>query len=325
MEGTSDRVYCGTMTNLSSLWLSLALAAQLPAATGYLVHNLVADAQATATADFYDPRIVNAWGLVASATSPFWTCNAGTGTSTIYTVNTTNTTPLGTPNPTVQPTVPGAGGVKGPCTGIVANTAPATTPPTFPLTGANGTQVASSFIFVTEDGVLSAWANGADPARAILLTDNSSTSVYKGLALVTTPTPRLYAANFRTGAIDVFDASFKPATLPAGAFTDPKIPAGFAPFNIWNLAGNLYVAYAKQDAAKKFDVPAVGNGFVSVFDANGKLLSSNGTGPLVANGQLNSPWGLAIAPATFGQFAGALLVGNFGDGRILAYDGQPAP
>src|SRR4051794_1326532 len=88
------------MTNFSCLWLPLALAAQLPAATGYLVHNLVADAQTTATADFYDPRIVNAWGLVASATSPFWTCNAGTGTSTVYTVNTTNTTPLGTPNPT---------------------------------------------------------------------------------------------------------------------------------------------------------------------------------------------------------------------------------
>ena len=168
--------------------------------------------------------------------------------------------------------------------------------------------------------MLSAWANGADPARAILVADNSSTSVYKGLALVTTPAPRLYAANFKTGAIDVFDASFKPVTLPAGAFTDPKIPAGFAPFNIWNLGGNLYVAYAKQDAAKKFDVPGIGNGFVDVFDANGKLLSNNGTGPLVANGQLNSPWGLAIAPATFGQFAGALLVGNFGDGRILAYD-----
>ncbi len=130
----------------------------------------------------------------------------------------------------------------------------------------------------------------------------------------------MYAANFKTGAIDVFDASFKPVTLPAGAFTDPKIPAGFAPFNIWNLGGNLYVSYAKQDPAKKFDVPGVGNGFVDVFDANGKLLSNNGTGPLIANGQLNSPWGLAIAPATFGQFAGALLVGNFGDGRIIAYD-----
>lgn len=308
------------MTKALSFCVYFALSLRLTAATGYLVHNLVADAQATGRADFIDPRIVNAWGLVASATSPFWTCNAGTGTSTVYTVNTTNTTPLGTPNPTLQPTVPGAGGIKGACTGIVANIAPATTPPTFPVTAPGRAAVASSFIFVTEDGVLSAWANGADPAQAIVQVDNSSTAVYKGLAIATSPAPRLYAANFRTGGIDVFDANFKPVTLAAGAFTDSKIPAGFAPFNIWNIGGNLYVAYARQDQNKKFDVAGVGNGFVNVFDTNGRLLSNNGNGPLISNGLLNSPWGLAIAPASFGQFAGALLVGNFGDGLIIAYD-----
>jgi len=293
----------------------------LPAATGYLVHNLVADAAATATpaADFIDVRLVNAWGLVASATSPFWVCDGGTGLSTIYTVNATNTTPLGTPNATTQPTVPGAGGTpKGVCTGIVANTAPATTPPTFPVTAPGKAAVAASFIFVTEDGVLSAWANGADATQALVQMDNSSTSVYKGLALVTTPAVQLFAANFKTGAIDVFDAQFKPVTLASGSFTDPKIPAGFAPFNIWNINGKLYVAYAKQDANKKFDVQAVGNGYVDVYDTTGKLLQSlvvGGTGSL-----LNSPWGMAIAPATFGKFANALLVGNFGDGLINAYD-----
>jgi uncharacterized protein (TIGR03118 family) len=297
------------------LFLTLSLRA-LPAATGYLVHNLVADDKTTATADFYDPRLVNPWGNVASATSPFWVCDLGL--STIYTVNATNATPMGTPNATTQPTVPGAGGSKGSCTGIVANVAPATTPPTFPVTAPGKTPVAANFIFVTEDGVLSAWAGGADATQAFIQADNSSSAAYKGLALVVSPMVQLYAANFKSGGIDVFDAQFKPVTMPAGAFVNPAVPAGFAPFNIWNLGGKLYVAYAKQDAAKKFDVPGVGNGYVGVFDSTGKLLQSlvgGGTGSL-----LNSPWGLAIAPASFGKFATNLLVGNFGDGLINAYD-----
>jgi uncharacterized protein (TIGR03118 family) len=302
--------------------LFLTLAPQLlPAATGYYVHNLVADAASTVTpaADFIDPRLVNVWGIVASATSPFWTCDYGTGLSTIYTVNATNATPLGTPNATTQPTVPGAGGVpKGPCTGIVANTAPATTPPTFPVTAPGKAAAAAGFIFVTEDGVLSAWAGGADATQAFVQMDNSATAVYKGLALVTTPAVQLYAANFKSGGIDVFDAQFKPVTLAAGSFTDSKIPAGFAPFNIWNIGGKLYVAYAKQDANKKFDVSGPGNGYVDVFDTTGKLLQSLVVGG--TNSALNSPWGLAIAPATFGKFANDLLVGNFGDGLINAYD-----
>jgi uncharacterized protein (TIGR03118 family) len=286
----------------------------LPAATGYLQHNLVADV--AGVADITDARLVNAWGNVASATSPFWTCDYGTGLSTIYTVNITNATQLGATN-TTQPTVPGAGGAgtKGPCTGIVANIAPATTPPTFPVTAPGKTPVAASFIFVTEDGVLSAWAGGADATQAFVEANNSKTAVYKGLAILTQPAPQLYAANFRSGGIDVWDAQWNPVTLASGAFTDPKIPAGFAPFNIWPVGGKLYVLYAKQDAAKVFDVPGVGNGYVDVFDASGKLLSS-----LLAGGPLNSPWGIALAPATFGQFAGDLIVGNFGDGLMNAFD-----
>lgn len=308
--------------NKVALCLLISLSTHmLPAATGYLVHNLVADAASTVTppADNIDPRLVNAWGLVASATSPFWVCDGGTGLSTVYTVNATNTTVLGLPNATTQPTVPGAGGVpKGVCTGIVANTAPATTPVTFPVVAPGKAAAAASFIFVTEDGVLSAWSGGADATQAFVQMDNSNTSVYKGLALVTTPVVQLYAANFKTGAIDVFDAQFKPVTLAAGSFTDTKIPAGFAPFNIWNIGGKLYVAYAKQDANKKFDVAGAGNGYVDVFDTTGKLLQSlvvGGTGSA-----LNSPWGMALAPATFGKFANDLLVGNFGDGLINAYD-----
>ncbi len=141
-------------------------------------------------------------------------------------MNATNATPLGTPNPTTQPTVPGSGIPKGVCTGIVANIAPATTPPTFPVTAPGKAAAAAGFIFVTEDGVLSAWANGADATQAFVMMDNSANAVYKGLAIVTTPTVQLFAANFKSGGIDVFDAQFKPVTLAAGAFIDPKIPAG---------------------------------------------------------------------------------------------------
>jgi len=303
------------------LFLTLS-PAMLPAATGYLVHNLVADAKTTATADFYDPRLINPWGNATSAASPFWVCDVGL--STLYAASSTSTTALGTPSPTPQPTIPPA--AKGSCTGVIANTAPAATapaPPNFPVTVPTKAPVQGSFVFVTEDGVMSAWAGGAsDTTQAFTVVDNSGKAVYKGLALVTTPAPQLYAANFKTGAIDVFDAQFKPVSLPAGSFVDASVPAGFAPFNIWNLgtaaAPKLYVAYAKQDANQKFDVQAPGNGYVSVFDATGKLLSSlvrGGTGSL-----LNSPWGLAIAPATFGKFANNLLVGNFGDGLINAYD-----
>ncbi len=293
-----------------SLYTILA-ASVLPAATGYYQHNLVADV--AGVADFTDPNLVNAWGLATSATSPFWVCDGGTGLSTLYSASNAPGAALGTPIATLKPTVPGAGGaLGGVCTGIIANTATTS----FNIsTPANPTPRPSGFIFVTEDGVLSAWANAVDPAHAVLVVDNSSSAVYKGLALVTTPTPQLYAANFRAATIDVFDANFKPVTLAAGAFTDPAVTAGFAPFNIWNLGGKLYVTYAKQDAAKKFDVPGAGNGFVSVYDPAGKLLQH-----LTSNGPLNSPWGVAIAPATFGKFANAVIVGNFGDGAINAFD-----
>ena len=308
----------------SAVCLFLTLSCNmLPAATGYLVHNLVADVAATAKSDFYDPRIVNVWGLTASATSPFWTCDNGTGLSTIYTVNATNTTPLGTPNATTMPNVPGPGGTMGACSGLVANIAPATTPPTFPVTATGKAPVAASFIFVTEDGLLSAWANGADPANALVEVDNSKTAVYKGLAILTTPAVQLYATNFRAGTIDVFDANFKPVTLPAGAFTDPAIPSGFAPFGIQAIGGKLYVTYAKQDAEQHDDVAGPGNGYVDVYDSTGKLqrLISGGPGFFGTPGApLNSPWGLALAPSTFGKFAGDLLVGNFGDGTINAFD-----
>lgn len=291
--------------------LFLSTTTILSAATGYYVHNLVSDQQGVA--DFTDPLLVNAWGLATSAASPFWTCNAGTGTSTVYAASNTPGAALGTPNATLKPTVPGAGGKPGgSCTGIVANsvtTAFTVVGPTDP------TPRSASFIFATEDGTIAGWANAADSAHAILTIDNSSSSVYKGLAIVTAPTPMLYAANFRTGSLDVFDASWKPVALAPGSFADPSVPSGFAPFNVWNLGGKLYVTYAKQDSSKEDDVPAAGNGYVAVYDTQGKLLQH-----LIGGGNLNSPWGVAIAPATFGKYANALLVGNFGDGLINAYN-----
>src|SRR5262249_31509927 len=160
-----------------------------------------------------------------------------------------------------------------------------------------------------DDGTISAW-NGALGATgpAVIMVDNSKTgAVYTGLASdPSTTTPHLFAANFNSGKIDVFDGTFAPTTV-SGGFTDPNLPAGFAPFNIWNIGGKLYVTYAKQDAAKKHDVAGAGNGFVDVFDLSGAFQQR-----IVSNGALNSPWGVAIAPANWGAFGGALLVGNFG-------------
>ncbi|HLK67355.1 MAG TPA: TIGR03118 family protein [Bryobacteraceae bacterium] len=299
----------------------------LPAATGYIVHNLVADAKTTATADFYDPRLINPWGNGFSTGSPFWLCDFGI--STLYTVADTGTVVFGTPNATTQPLVPGLGGApnKGSCTGVVSTAAlgvTATTPASFQFSAAGKGPATASFIFATEDGIISAWSATIDATQAFALIDNSKTAVYKGLAISGAPTPQLYAANFKAGTIDVFDANFKAVTLASGAFTDPAIPAGFAPFNIQMMGGKLYVTYAKQDDPKNAmdDVPGPGNGYVDVYDFTGKLLShlTGGSGFFGQPGVLSSPWGIAIAPATFGKFGGNLLVGNFGDGTINAFD-----
>ena len=146
--------------------------------------------------------------------------------------------------------------------------------------------------------------------------DNSaSEAVYKGLAIGNNGTANfLYAANFHEGTIDVFDAAYAPATL-AGSFSDATIPAGYAPFDIQNIGGVLYVTYALQDADAHDDVPGLGHGFINKFDLNGNFIAR-----FVSRGSLNSPWGLAVAPAGFGAFANALLVGNFGNGRINAFN-----
>jgi uncharacterized protein (TIGR03118 family) len=270
---------------------------QVRAASGYVQHNLASDIPLLA--DNTDPNLVNPWGL---ALSPFWICNDGTGTFNIDNAD-------GTPT-TVITNVPLAGGKTGPghCTGAVRNNNPAA----FLVSPATATTAAvpGTWLLDTVDGLITIRSG----TQNVIKVDNSASgAVYTGIALTNNP-DYVYAANFNAGTIDVYDGTWAKATL-AGSFKDPSVPAGFAPFNIQLLAGKLYVTYAKQDATKSVDVGGPGNGYVAVFDTNGNLIQH-----LISTGPLNSPWGVAIAPPSFGTFANALLVGNFRDGKINAFD-----
>jgi uncharacterized protein (TIGR03118 family) len=277
----------------------------LPAAStnSYVVHNLVADVPGVA--DHVDPFLIDPWGISFSATSPFWISNRGTGTSTLY-------NGIGQLAPITSPlvvVVPRPASATGPGhstpTGQVQNSAGA-----FAIGGKN-----PSFIFCTEDGTLSGYISTNTPPGTLAVDNSAAGAVYKGMALaVNGATPYLYVANFGGGTVDVYDTNYKKTTL-SGAFTDSAIPAGFAPFNVANIAGKLYVTYAKQNAAKNHDTAGAGNGYVDIFDLNGNLLQK-----FAATGTLNSPWGVAVAPSSFGAFAGNVLVGNFGDGTINAFD-----
>lgn len=289
-----------TIARLVTPFLALPLMAA-STDNAYIQHNLVADTPGIA--DFTDANLVNPWGISESASSPFWVSDNATGLATVY-------NSIGSPL-ALKVTIPAGaagGSTVGTPTGELANT---TT--TFAVaTGKN-----AAFIFCTEDGTISGWNSTVDATHAIVKVDNSSKSaVYTGIALGgTTDAPQIYLANFHAGTVEVYDGNFAPVTLAANAFTDSKIPVGFAPFNIANLKGKLYVAYAKQASDKVHDAPGAGNGYVDVYDMSGSLQQS-----LIAKGDLNSPWGLAIAPANFGAFSNMLLVGNFGDGRVNAYD-----
>jgi uncharacterized protein (TIGR03118 family) len=265
--------------------------------------NLVSDVPGRAQTT--DPHLVNAWGITASPTSPFWVADNGTGVSTLY-------NGAGQPLSLVVTIPPPAGGTPPSApTGVVFNgTAD------FVVSSGTGSGPAR-FIFATEDGTIAGWNPAADGTNAITKVDNSAAeAIYKGLALGSTATARfLYATNFHAGTVDVFDKNYAPVTLASGAFTDPSLPAGFAPFGIANIDGQLFVTYAKQDADREDDVAGKGNGFVDVFDTSGTLLRRFASGK-----PLNSPWGLAVAPASWGRAAGNLLVGNFGDGTINVFD-----
>ena len=297
----------------------------------YDVTNLVTNFAKTAAVQ--DPVLQNAWGVAFTpAASPFWIADNATGCSTLYNGDGTKVArqvsiPL--PGDVVPSTDcvainPKTNSMPAAPTGIIWN--PTTNPATAFLVP--GTSIPAAFIFDTEDGTISAWAGGLTPANnAVLAVDNSKIpnaangAVYKGLAVgVNVNGVFLFATNFRAGTIDVFapngSTGFKPATTDGG-FTDPKIPAGFAPFGIQNINGDLFVTYAKQNAQKHDDVAGPGNGFVDVFDTDGHLLRR-----FASRGPLNSPWGIARASFAFGRFSGDILVGNFGNGRINVFDSR---
>ncbi len=296
------RVLSGLLALAVVLGMELGAEVESAQKGAYRQVNLVSDVSGLARRT--DSNLVNPWGIAMVPNGPWWIADNGTGVSTLYLAN-------GTRIPLVVTIPPPAGSADSAApTGIVAN---ATSD--FVVTG-GGRAGASLFLFVTEDGTLSGWNPQVNLTNAILAVDRSTAeAVYKGLALGSNASGNfLYAANFHEGTIDVFDRNFHPASL-AGSFADPTLPTGFAPFNIQNLRGKLYVAYAKQDADKHDEVPGPGNGYVNVFDTDGRLLHR-----AASQGTLNAPWGLAFAPDKFGKFSKALLVGNFGDGRINAFD-----
>jgi len=287
--------------------------------TVYVQKNLVSNLPGQAQTP--DPNLQNAWGLAFAPGGPFWVNDNNAGLSTLYLGDGTIVDFPGTKMPfaVVIPGPNGSGpGFQAALTGIVWN-------PTngFAVTDPKtGTKLASNFIFDTEDGTISAWAFGlSDKTHAILVIDNSSVpnavdgAVYKGLAFGTNATGNfIFATNFRAGTVEAYDQNFNLTKL-GGSFTDPNLPAGFAPFGIRNIDGDLFVTYAKQDGTKHDDVEGAGSGFVDVFDTDGHLLRRFAT-----RGSLNSPWGVTRSPYDFGQFSGDVLIGNFGNGKINVYD-----
>jgi uncharacterized protein (TIGR03118 family) len=319
--------------------LIVAAMAGYACAAGYTQTNLVTNGgDPTVTAAHTDPNLVNPWGISFFPAvpgifggTPFWVSDNNFGVATLYD-GAGDIFPLvveilsPADNPSVEPTTN-----TGTPTGQVANLTLFTATPAFPIS----TFGPADFIFATEDGQIEAWnqalvdpdgdSGPPFPDDAVVVVNNSAGTpgggtagaVYKGLALANrtvnnVATPFLYATNFRTGNIDVFDGNFNQVSV---TFSDPNVQHGYAPFGIQNINNHLWVTYALQDAAKHDPVNKPAHGFVSVFDTDGNLLTH-----FAQHGHLSSPWGVGLAPASFGQFHDDILIGNFGDGRINAYD-----
>jgi uncharacterized protein (TIGR03118 family) len=271
---------------------AFAAGARATSANMYVVHNLVSDQPGVA--ERTDPNLVNAWGLTSLPASPWWVADNGTDVSTLYQAD-------GTPRSLVVH-------VQSAPTGAASNTGLS-----FIVTEGASSGPAL-FLFATEEGKILGWNPTVDATHAVVAADRSSAgAIYKGLAILGNT---LYAADFHNARIDVFNGSFG-LVNDAGAFADPKLPSGYAPFGIAEIGGKIFVSYAKQDAAGEDEVAGQGLGFVDAFAPSGVFLQR-----LAHRGQLNAPWGMALAPAGFGAFGGDLLVGNFGDGEINAYQPQ---
>ena len=283
--------------SLFGLLITLAIPSGLWAQqAGYSQTNLVSNTAGVAATT--DTQLLNPWGISFIPGSDFWISDNNSGVSTLYDNQGKKDTGL-------VVTIPGASNnPNGNCspgcpTGTVAN--------------GNGSYFSGGqFIFDTEDGLIANWTGSSNTA-AVAFDNSASGAVYKGLALLNSTS--LLAANFNSGKVDVFDRNFNPTSL-SGSFTDPNLPAGFAPHGIHVIGNQIYVAYAMQDAAKHDSQPGAGLGQVDIFDANGNFVSTF----VAAGKELNAPWGVVAAPATFGAFPNAILIGNFGDGTINAYD-----
>jgi uncharacterized protein (TIGR03118 family) len=263
----------------------------------YQQTNLVADTAGYGAARV-DPGLLNAWGIAVNPNGIVWISANHAGATNVYdSTGKTLLGPIAIPSQGVH-----SGGSP---SGVVFNSSTDFIIP--------GLQKAAKFIFANEDGTISAWAAG--DSTITVADQSSSNAVYKGIALANDGTGNfLYAANFKGGKIDVFDHSFNHVT--GKPFLDAGIPAGFGPFNIANIGGQLYVTYAKLKAPDNMDDQAgAGNGYIDVFDLNGVLVKR-----FASQGVLNSPWGLARAPLGFGLPLHSILVGNFGDGRINVFD-----
>ena len=284
--------------------LALVAAAQIGAAPPdgtYAVTPLVSDVPGAAA--FTDPNLVNGWGLARSTTSPWWVADNETMKTTVYNASGALQSIGGNAFQGVPGNPTGAvfSGIAGKFQ--VGTTAAPTTLGT------------SNFVFDSEDGTISAWRGGST-AALVTPADGGTDAIYKGLAIAQPATgePLLYATDFHNARVDVFNGAWQNVT-PANAFVDPLLPSGYAPFGIQTIGARIFVTFAKQDADAEDEIAGQGRGFVDAFDLNGNLLER-----VAQHGQLDAPWGLALAPATFGRYAGDLLVGNFGDGQINAYE-----
>jgi uncharacterized protein (TIGR03118 family) len=279
----------------------LAVGAAPAAAPGndYTVTPLASDLPGIAPAT--DSNLINTWGLARSATSPWWIANNGNADTSVYNGAGVRVNVGGLP----------AQGVPGAPTGAVFSGISGQ----FQVgtTAAPNTLAASNFVFDSEDGTISAWRGGSTAAQ-VTVDMSGSGAVFKGLAISNGPSgPRLYATDFANGTVDVFDGSWTQVHTP-GAFVDPTLPSDYGPFGIQTIGDRVFVTYGKKQAGSDDEAHGQGLGFVDAYDLDGNFL-----GRVAQHGQLNAPWGLAWAPASFGRFGGDLLVGNFGDGQINAY------
>ncbi|MGW2417837.1 TIGR03118 family protein [Streptomyces sp. NPDC001709] len=305
---TAVALALGTVGALAAAAPSGAVAAPHKADHGFRERDLVSDL--AGRAERRDQNLVNPWGLVRTSNGAIRVSNNGTSTSTVY-AGARDNRPVIFLTPVVH--LP----EDADPTGIVRND---TRDFRFTASGRSGP---AQFIFAGENGALFAFNPRVLPTTGVQVAQEAN-AVFKGLTLVDHERkatkgdrhrPRILVANFHDARIDVFDTHFKLVKQAAGAFRDRRIPKGFAPFDVKNIGGRVFVTYAKQDADKHDDVAGPGNGFIDVFSTKGRLLQR-----FARRGVLNSPWGLETAPKGFGKFAGDLLVGNFGDGRIHAFD-----